>query len=172
VEFQIRTFAEADRAAVIAMCDTIYPEYREGGWHAAEQFDSERFTSYRYVAEARHLLGYAAIRYLRQGHGRVDLMVLPEWRRRGVGTGLMKRLLQDLRSVNSVAAHARVREDHEEALSFLRNRGFTEHQRMYGLRLCIAEAELDRCWPLVNLLQAEGIQISTFAEERTRDARC
>ena len=85
---------------------------------------------------------------------------------------LMERLLQDLRSVNSVAAHARVREDHLEALSFLRNRGFTEHQRMYGLKLNVAEVELDRFGPLVNRLQAEGIQISTFAEERTRDARC
>jgi len=167
MQFCIRGLAHQDIANVIAISDAIYPEYREDeGWRAAEQFDSERFTSYRYVGEAVDIIGYGAIRYMRELQGRIDLMVRPDHQRRGVGGKILEQLLTDLRSTNATAAHARVRQDHEDAVSFLRNRGFVERQRMYGLRLNIAEVKLDDFWPVVRRLALEGIQISTLAQEQ------
>jgi GNAT superfamily N-acetyltransferase len=168
--YRLRRFTENDRAAVIAMGDAIYPEYRQHeAWHAAEQFDFERVTSYRYVAECSAIVGYGAIRYLRERQARIDLMVHPEYQRRGAGTKILQRLIQDLRSTECAAAHARVRQDHQEAVSFLQNRGFVEHQRMYGLRLNIGEVPFDDLWPRVSRLALQGIQISTFARERVSD---
>src|SRR5215831_10646144 len=165
-------FDAADTAAVVAIQHTIFPEYEKESWHAGGQFDSERVTPYRYVAAAKELLAYGAIRYLRQSHGRIDLMVHPRWQRHGIGTNLIKRLLDDLVSTNSVAAHARLRGDHEEALSFLTKRGFKEHHRMYGLELDVGDAKLAKFWPLVNRLAAQGVKIATFAEESERDSSC
>jgi GNAT superfamily N-acetyltransferase len=99
-------------------------------------------------------------------------MVRPEWQRRGIGAKLLGRLLADLRSAESAAAHARVRQDHQAALVFLRNRGFAERQRMYGLKLNFAQARLDLFWPLVDRLRTQGIRISTFAQERVSDPEC
>jgi GNAT superfamily N-acetyltransferase len=172
VEFPIRPFREADTPTVIAIGDAIYPEYREDGWHAAEQFESERITSYRYVAEADRVAGYGAIRYLRDGHGRIDLMVHPEWQCGGIGGKLLERLLSDLRTANAVAGHARVLQDHVEALSFLRNRGFGERQRMYGLKIRLANIKLDQFWHLVNRLHDEGVRFTTYAQERASDVEC
>src|SRR5215468_5167109 len=88
--FYIRRFAEPDTPALIAISEAVYPEYRhDAAWRAAEQLDSERFTSYRYVAEAGDIIGYGAIRYLRERQGRVDLMVRPDHQRRGVGTKIL-----------------------------------------------------------------------------------
>ncbi|HYM00813.1 MAG TPA: hypothetical protein VEZ90_17790 [Blastocatellia bacterium] len=71
--FQIRQFVDSDAAAVDAINDAIYPEYRDAGSHAAEQFDVQRFTPYRYLAEAQNVVGYgiatalklSAIKYAR-----------------------------------------------------------------------------------------------------------
>jgi GNAT superfamily N-acetyltransferase len=169
MKFDIRKFGEEDRETVMAIGSAIYPEYQGDCWHAASQFDSERVTPYRYVAVADEILGYGAIRYLRQGHGRIDLIVSPRWQRHGVGSRLMERLLEDLASEDGVAAHGRVREDHEEGLSFLRKHGFVEHQRMYGLELNIADAQPADFRPLVVRLEEQGVKIETFAEEREHD---
>ncbi|MGH9821780.1 MAG: hypothetical protein ACREDR_00755 [Blastocatellia bacterium] len=93
--YQVRPFRETDLGEVIAISDSIYPEYRENGWHAAEQFESERFTRYRYVAESTRLPGYGANRYLREGQGRIDVMVHPQWQRGGIGSNRIERLLKD-----------------------------------------------------------------------------
>ena len=170
--YQVRPFRETDAGEVISISDSIYPKYRENGWRPAEQFESECFTNYRYVAESTRLLGYGAIRYLREGQGRIDVMVHPQWQRGGVGSNLIERLLKDLVATNSLAAHARVREDHEEAVVFLRHRGFVEHQRMYGLKLYVPGANADLFRPLVSRLRAAGIQIATLSRERACDSSC
>src|SRR5215467_1839716 len=104
MHFCVRGFAEADTADVIAISNAIYPEYRQDEtWHAAQQFDSERCAGYRYVADADGILGYGAIRYLREGQGRIDLMVHPEHQRRGIGTNILEQLLADLCSTNAAA---------------------------------------------------------------------
>jgi len=173
MQFRIRSFAEPDDSAVIAISDAIYPEYRQDGtWHAAGQFDSERRTGYRYVADAGGIIGYGAIRYLREGQGRIDLMVHPDCQRRGVGTKILEQLLADLRSTNAAAAHVRARQDHNEALSFLNNRGFVERQRMYGLRLNVAQVKLTEYSRMTGQLALQGIRISTLARERVSDPDC
>jgi GNAT superfamily N-acetyltransferase len=173
MQFRFREFSETDTAAVIAINDAIYPEYRNDEiWHAAEQFDSQRVTTFRYVAEAGPIIGYGAIRYLRERQARIDLVVHPEYRQRGAGTKILDRLLTDLRSTNPAAAHARVRQDHDEAVSFLQNRGFGEHQRMFGLRVNFAEVNVGDFWPLIDRLALQGIQISTLAGELASDPEC
>src|SRR5262249_54325017 len=60
----------------------------------------------------------------------------------------------------------------QEGVSFLRNRGFVEHQRMYGLRLNVAEVKLGELWPLTDQIERQGIQISNLARERASDPDC
>ena len=59
----------------------FYPECQDETWRAAEQFDSQHCTSYRYVGGAGDIIAYGAIRYLREGQGRMmkplDQMAIP-----------------------------------------------------------------------------------------------
>ena len=60
--------------------------------------------------------------------------------------------------------HVRTRLDYPHALTFLTHRGFTETQRMYGLRLAVRNADLIPFWPRVQHLAACGIVITTLVD--------
>jgi RimJ/RimL family protein N-acetyltransferase len=57
-------------------------------------------------------------------------------------------------------------------VNLLESRGFEETSRVLDMRLDVATADVSLVPELVQRFEAEGISISTFAEERVRDPRC
>lgn len=64
-----------------------------------------------------------------------NISVLPEHRRRGVGTAILAALTDLARSAGKTMLVGRTTEDRVEALEFLARRGFVEHERMKVVRL-------------------------------------
>src|SRR5919202_64649 len=164
MQFRVRPYREYDAAAIVAMSDAIYPEYRldPESWHPAEQYDNVDVSPFKHVAVDRltgEIAGYGAIRTTRLPYARLDLMVHPQWQRRGAGSLLLAQLCADLEALTAETAQARVRADKPDVLAWLHKRGFAERHRMYGLRLAVPAANLAPFWPLLARIQDQGIII-------------
>jgi GNAT superfamily N-acetyltransferase len=90
--------------------------------------------------------------------------VLPEFRRRGVGTRIYEALSQHARAIGRESLWGRVREDDAESRAFIRNRGFEEAGREYEVVLDTATADVDAKSPaeieLVSLAERPDLEES------------
>jgi GNAT superfamily N-acetyltransferase len=68
--------------------------------------------------------------------GSVD--VLPEWRRQGTGTALLRTISEHARSVGKAAIQLGVSEGRPAGMAFLQEHGFVEHERARMARLDLA----------------------------------
>lgn len=82
--------------------------------------------------------------------------VLPEARRRGVGSALYAAVSAHTRAAGKEFLLAMTTEDHPEAVEFLAKRGFSEHERMKSVRLQLEGLAPPEIPPL------EGIEIATL----------
>lgn len=64
--------------------------------------------------------------------------VLPEVRRRGIGSALLRAVSSHARSVDKPSLHVSVSEDRPEAIAFLRSHGFEVYDRAKAVRLDLA----------------------------------
>ena len=177
MQFRVRPYRADDAAAIVAMSDAIYPAYRldADAWHPAEQYDNVDVSPFKHVAVdtlTGEIAGYGAIRTTRLPYARLDLMVHPQWQRRGAGSLLLAQLCADLEALTAETAQVRVRADKPDVLAWLHKRGFAERHRMYGLRLAVPEANLEPFQPLLSRIRDQGIAITTFADERIHDPAC
>ena len=67
-----------------------------------------------------------------------SVAVLPGWRRRGIGSALLRAISDHARSVGKTGLHLSVSEARPEAIAFLRDHGFVEEDRSKALRLDLA----------------------------------
>jgi GNAT superfamily N-acetyltransferase len=86
------------------------------------------------------------------------LGVVPEARRRGVGSALYERLSDHARAVGRESLVARVREDDVESLEFARRRGFQEISRELPVVLNLEQATVDLPKP------PPGVEIASLAD--------
>ena len=99
----------------------------------------------RYVAldhATRQVVGYGWFWWVRLQKYRLDLMVAPAWRRRGIGGRLLLQMLDDMARRGAATVQARTDEEDLETLTFLWRYGFVETQRMYRLVLDVATANV------------------------------
>ena len=103
----------------------------------------------------------------RQASSDADLVVcacvLPEWRRRGLGSEILDRCLAHARALQAVTVLGTVHEDDAEALEFLMRRGFVVTERVVSQAL---ELESGLPPPAV----PEGIEIAELEEGRLEEA--
>ena len=141
-----------------------------------QNFDETQYVRRQYVAEdanSKQILGFGSIEqtiYLPRY--RLFLVTDPRWLRRGVGDLLLERLTTDLRAANAVTVSCREYASQIELLKFLADRGFKEVDRVLDLRLDVNSIDLSAFSSILEKLKAQGITISTFAEERIRNPRC
>ena len=176
MQFRVRPYRADDAAAIVAMSDAIYPAYRldADAWHPAEQYDNVDVSPFKHVAVdllTGEIAGYGAIRTTRLPYARLDLMVHPQWQRRGAGSLLLAQLCADLEALTAETAQVRVRADKPDVVAWLHKRGFAERHRMYGLRLAVPEANLEPFQPLLSRIRDQGIAITTFADARIHRSR-
>jgi GNAT superfamily N-acetyltransferase len=175
----VRPCSDADVAGVAALSNVVYPEYRferDGphGWRAAEQYERPNGSTPSWVAMAPSglLVAYGAIRTNRLPWARMDLMVHPLWRRRGIGGRVFDRVREALADLSDETVHCRVRSDHADALRFAERRGFVERHRMVGLEFDTRALEVSVLRALEPRMRERGIEVATWAQERECDPAC
>ena len=164
----IHPFARAHREAAAALFAAAHPE-RAGepaGWDAPGGPAGPR----RYVAvtSAERIVGYGRLWQVRPGRFRIDLVVAPGSRRCGIGSRLLDRLTCEARAAGAATVQARADSGRARSLAFLQHRGFSETMRMHHLVLDVADADLGPFAGIERRLAADGIVLTTLAEEQGR----
>jgi GNAT superfamily N-acetyltransferase len=146
----------------VALLVGAYPE-RAG--ELAEWDDRVR----RWVADdGARVVGYGSFWPVRDDRFRMDLAVVPEHRRRGIGGRLLGVLASAAESAGATTLQARTESDRPEVLAFLTRRGFAETMRMHRLVLDVANATLEPYAGVESLLAAAGITLTTLEDEQHR----
>jgi GNAT superfamily N-acetyltransferase len=167
----IRTIQPHDYEPAIALFVAAYPDRsREtDSWLSAETQEAAR----RWVAvddTEEQVVGYSSIWSVRLNKLRMDLVIHPDWRGRGIGTRMLKRLLEGAHAAGAATLQARAEADADDSLAFLHRRGFVETMRMHRLVLRVEDANLIPFADFEHRLAARDIVITTFAEEQARDS--
>ena len=85
-----------------------------------------------------------------------NISVLPEHRRRGVGSAIYAAISEVAREAGKTLLIGRTTADRPDSLEFLEHRGFKEHERMKVVRLHLGEAHIPSIDP------PEGIEITSL----------
>lgn len=147
-----RDTAEAWRGEDDASASAPLPFRR---WAAMEDWSEE-------------MAGYASAWHMREGKYRMDVIVEPRFRRRGIGGALLDTVLGALAAVDAATAQARTSDDDHASLAFLQARGFVEIHRVRELWMDPRTADLSSVDPLPARLEAEGVRFAVFAEAEER----
>ena len=159
---QVRLSRLSDREAVVALVAGAYPE-RAG--EVARWDDRVR----RWVAaDGARVVGYCSFWLVRDHRFRMDLAVVAEHRRRGIGGRLLGVLASAAEAAGATTLQARTESDRPEVLAFLSRRGFAETMRMHRLALAVAGATLEPYAGVERRLAAEGIVLTTLEDEQHR----
>jgi len=177
VSARVRPYAGPDWEPISTFVYGLAPDYRqdEEAWlRHRQQFDETRYKRRQYVAEhaeTGQILGYGSIEQtMYRPKYRLFLMTEPRWLEAGVGDLLLDPLMNDLREAGAITVWHRNYSHLTEVLSFLIERGFVETRRVWDLRLDVSTADLSPFETVAEQVAARGIIITTFAEERQRDA--
>ena len=112
---------------------------------------------------------FAAYLSLWRVHGRqhrMDLVVAREWRRRGLGAGLVDFLVGRARDADAASLQARTYAEQSGALRLLESRGFRETMRMTGLELAdVAAVALPPADEVRQMIERHGLRLTTLAAE-------
>lgn len=162
----VRACGVVDREPAAALFVAAFP------LRAREIATWSRSAGQRYVVvagEPQRVIAYGAVWQFRSDGYRMDLVVSPSWRRRGVGGLLLAHGVEQARTLGAVTLQARADDDWTDSLAFLRSHGFVETMRMHRQVLDVADARLDRLAELETRLAGQGVTITTLAAELARD---
>ena len=167
----VRSIADADYDSIARLVAEAAPEQaaQVAGWRQADAQAGPARRTVRYLAlygEPPQLVGYGAFWLVHGQHYRIDLLVAPAWRRRGVGGRLLGRLVDALVERGATSIQARADEENLEMLTFLRSYGFVETQRMVRMRLDLFRADLELARQLEPRLARQGLALTDMAYER------
>ena len=118
------------------------------------------------------VVGYGAWWQVRSGKFRMDLLVAPQWRGKGAGSGLLGYVAGQAREAGAATLQARVDAGQAQSLGFLLARGFVETMRMRWQVLQVAEATLTGHEHLMARLAGRGIVIAPLEHELASRADC
>lgn len=103
---------------------------------------------------------------------RLELLVSPEHRGRGLGSALYRQLLRDFHATDASLLEARVGLDQVEGLAFLEARGFVETGRDWDLHLDLSRADLTSLPARLEHLETLGVTVTTLSRERRENPGC
>lgn len=174
----LRPFRESDYPRLVEIGNLCHPEHRkheEQLRHRDHSWDDGRYERLRLVAEEEtgRVLGWGQVNHMPwQFHPRkyaLEIQVDPAFRRRGIGSALYGRFLDELRQRNAVLVRATAQESMLDSIAFLAHRGFTEVQRTWESRLDVTRFDFARFAGAAERVAAQGIAMTTLAVERERD---
>lgn len=179
VSIRLREAREADEPRIVEIGNAIFPEYRQ----TLEEFRADRaglraggYVSVRTVAEVTGgpVVGSSHFQHMPVQYDparfRVGVYVDPAWQRRGVGSALHVRLVEDVRAHGGRHLEANARETMSEAVAFLRARDFRQTMRTWEARLDVRRFDPAPFAAYPARVRAQGIVVTTLAEEARHDA--
>ncbi len=147
--FRTRDFEPEDYARLSEILHSVYPEYHRSPEELRfedEMFDRKKYMLKRYsVVEPDHTGVIATGEYrhnptmFHPQKFQLGIFVDPAWQRRGIGSSLYNRIMEELNSLKAITLRLNVREDKSESLSFLEKRGFKERMRAWESRLPVQD---------------------------------
>ncbi len=170
-----RDFDSSDYERLVKIYNANYPDYPtsvEETRYNDESSNKSKFVQKRFPCvdqDSGTILGFARLTQawwnFHPQKFMVDIVVDPQYQRRGVGSRIYQRLIEELEKLNATTAWANVKEDMPRSLDFASRRGFVEKQRLWESRLVPSEIDSASFEKYSRNASEHGIKISTFVEE-------
>lgn len=165
------TFSDEDYAIAVSIHNRVWPDYQDTAeeWKHHDKNRDPKIKYGRFLAfkgETPVGLGFYG-QYLWMYHPRkfhVDVNVLPEHRHQGIGTALYNRILEALAQYDPIELMTGTREDYEDGMRFIQNRGFKEVMREWESRLDPTNFDPTPYAGLEQKMKDLGIEIKTVRE--------
>jgi mycothiol synthase len=172
-----RLFAPGDYEGYQALGNRCYPDYPgtvEEQRHRDEIWDHSKYFMRRIVVEeGGRIVGAGDLNHERWTFHpdklHIGVMVDPDARKRGLGTALYEDLLRAARERKATELVTGVKESMADGVEFAMHRGFTESKRDWESRLDVTSFDASAFAEAPNRVAAEGITITTLAQELARD---
>lgn len=169
-------FSEADYAARVAIGNAVYPDYTDtiDELKFGDSNKDPKLKIARFFAEVDGKpVGLASYSqsldmYHPQKFG-ISISVLPPWQGQGIGKALYEQVLAELEPHEPILVRSHAREDHERAVRFVTDRGFTEAMRDWESRFNPQTFDRAPFAPLLEQALAGGLTIQSIAELRESD---
>lgn len=178
----IRPLRNEDDVALAAIYNTIYSdEHRTPGEVRQDiaRVDPRRYVSEYLVAERRatgEVVGVAFYRHVPWAHHpakyNTRVQVHPQYQGRGIGSRLMREVLDRLNIRGAERVTAGAREDLNRGIAFLGHFGFVEHVRDFKSHLNVSAVDLLQFGRYAERMANLGISITTLEDELQRDPDC
>ena len=141
-----------------------------------ESLDRSKYLLRRHAVQDRvsgETIGFARISHsLDMFHPRkfwINIYVDPRLHKRGVGSKIYEKLMEELRELDATTVWAMSKEDLPAQYQFYRKRGFEEKMRVWESRLDTRSTEPERFREYTEKVSREGITLTTLAEESNRN---
>lgn len=144
--------------------ETVTEEQIRDWWQVKR--DEIRLTKVA-VNEQGQILGLSDVQretWTRVGHFWLQVIVHPQWRRRGIGSILFDDALQSARSHNASALESSVRDNDPEALHFAEGRGYQIERHSFDSSLDLSSFDEGKFLDALESAKAEGFHFFSFAE--------
>ena len=161
----VRPLSPGDQSAVTAL-------FASAGRRASSAVSPHDCCVAMVAGPPERIIGFAAWWHVRLDKFRMDLLVAPDSRRRGVGTLLLDHLVRQARLAGALTLQARVESDDQESLEFVVGRGFIETMRMHRQVLHVAWAKLTPHAHLTARLAERGVVLAMLEHELARGEAC
>lgn len=168
--FAVRPYLETDYDAFVGLDAATQSRafWGEADWHpihppCADTPDARRFVAVH--TPSGQIVGFGAVLMAEQSN--LDVMVHPEWQRRGVGRRLWERMRQGLSAAFDTATVGPwVRAENATALRWLEALGFVHIHKDGPVQVFPGAVDLAPFAPVTARLAEQGIVITTLAAER------
>ena len=171
-EMVIRAFADGDRAFAAELIAAEWPhraseavQLRDGDYLP----DAPRWTAENAGSDP---IAYASLWRVAGDRFRMDLVVAPGWRGRGIGGEMLGTIIEAAQAAGAATLQARACDSARDALRFLERRGFAETMRMHGQRLDLATLDDARLAAYERAAAERGFELITLAEAERRNTDC
>lgn len=175
VSFSIRPYTSADYDAFVRIDEATQSTafWGEADWRPIHPPQDETPDAKRYVAvysTSGQIVGYGASLLSTQSN--IDVMVHPDWQRKGVATLLWERIREDLWAANVETIGPWVRVDNRAACRWVESIGFTHVNQDGPVQLFVHSADDSRLVSATENLARRGIVLTTLANEKQTNPNC
>ncbi|MHA1125481.1 MAG: GNAT family N-acetyltransferase [Candidatus Heimdallarchaeota archaeon] len=176
--FTIRPFigTEDEYQALVDVENTVWPT--KSSLKSMKEFDQEYTNQFfsRIVATVENkLVAYAMIfdpiYSSEPDYYQLSITVLPDFRKQGIGSALYNKCLKILMNRDPKLVSNVTYENHEDALTFLKKRGFSRVQRLPSSLLKLDDFKLEQFENSLNEIKEKGYRIVSVEEYKKMDRK-
>ena len=166
MSYSVRPFTADDFAVVTA----LYHMAKPLGMSPPDEVWEGAVRCVAVAPETGHVIGYGAVSG--ENPSSLVLIVHPEWQRQGIAGALGAWMRPILTARGVTAVEPWVREENAAGNAWLTKHGFTPTKLDGPVRLTLPEAKMTPFEPIKDTMTAQGITVTTLAEEREHDTAC